>query len=81
MSAAGDLTPRELEVLALVAEGHSLAQVGDVLTLSRCTVKNHCANVHRKLGVHSTLEAIVIAVREGALLPPALTTTAQEGTA
>lgn len=60
-----ELTPKELEVLALFAEGYSLAEIGRLTYRSRATIKNHCANVHRRLGVHSTAEAVLVAVREG----------------
>lgn len=62
------LSARQLEVLTLVADGLSLAQVAEELYLSRATVKNHCANVTRMYGVHSTGEAIVLAVRDGQLV-------------
>lgn len=63
-----DLTPREREVLGLVAEGLGNAAIGARLHVSVNTVRNHVANVLAKLGVHSKLEALSVAVREG-LLP------------
>jgi two-component system response regulator DevR len=63
-----DLTPREREVLELVAEGLGNAAIGQRLHLSVNTVRNHVASVLAKLGVHSKLEALSVAVREG-LLP------------
>lgn len=62
-----DLTARELEVLALVAEGLSNAAIAKRLWLSVNTVRNHVANLLGKLGVHSKLEALSVAVREGLL--------------
>jgi DNA-binding NarL/FixJ family response regulator len=62
-----DLTARELEVLGLVAEGLSNAAIAQRLWLSVNTVRNHVANVLGKLGVHSKLEALAVATREGLL--------------
>lgn len=51
------LTPREREVLGLVAAGHTNAEVGRALWVSPDTVKFHLANVYRKLGVCDRCEA------------------------
>jgi DNA-binding NarL/FixJ family response regulator len=67
-SVGADLTPREREVLSLVAEGLGNADIGRRLHVSVNTVRNHVANVLAKLGAHSKLEALSVAVREG-LLP------------
>ncbi len=63
-----ELTEREREVLALVAEGLSNAAIADRLVVSVHTVRNHIASLSAKLGAHSKLEALSIAVRQG-LLP------------
>ena len=63
-----ELTEREREVLALVAEGLTNAAIAEQLVVSVHTVRNHIANLSAKLGAHSKLEALSIAVREG-LLP------------
>ncbi|GAB3791393.1 response regulator [Nocardioides ungokensis] len=63
-----ELTEREREVLGLVAEGLSNAAIAERLVVSVHTVRNHVANLSAKLGAHSKLEALSIAVREG-LLP------------
>ncbi|GAA4368897.1 response regulator transcription factor [Nocardioides caricicola] len=63
-----DLTEREREVLALLAEGLSNAAIAERMTVSVHTVRNHLANLSAKLGAHSKLEALSIAIREG-LLP------------
>jgi DNA-binding NarL/FixJ family response regulator len=60
-----DLTPREIEVLKLLAEGLSNAMIAERLVLSLHTVRNHVQNVISKLGAHSKLEAVATAVREG----------------
>ncbi len=67
-SGRSDLTEREREVLGLLAEGLSNAAIAKQLTVSVHTVRNHIANLSAKLGAHSKLEALSIAVRDG-LLP------------
>ncbi len=67
-SARSDLTEREREVLALLADGLPNAVIAQRLTVSVHTVRNHIANLSAKLGAHSKLEALSIAVRDG-LLP------------
>jgi DNA-binding NarL/FixJ family response regulator len=62
------LTERERQVLDLVAEGLSNAAIAERLVVSVHTVRNHVANLSAKLGAHSKLEALAIAVRQG-LLP------------
>jgi DNA-binding NarL/FixJ family response regulator len=64
----GELTDRERDVLALVAEGLSNAAIAERLVVSVHTVRNHIASLSAKLGAHSKLEALSIAVRRG-LLP------------
>eukprot|EP01032_Pedospumella_encystans_P005171 gene5171-6141_t len=65
---ANDLTEREREVLGLLSGGLSNAAIAAELTVSVHTVRNHIANLSAKLGAHSKLEALSIAVRDG-LLP------------
>jgi len=60
-----DLTPREREILALVARGHSNQAIADELVVSLNTVRTHVQNILVKLGAHSKLEAAAIAAREG----------------
>lgn len=62
------LSERELEVLALIAEGLSNREVGDRLAIAPGTVKKHADNIYGKLGVHSRLRAVSRA-RELGLLP------------
>ena len=59
------LTARELEVLALVAEGRSNRQVGDALFISAKTASVHVSNILAKLGVASRVEAAAVAHRLG----------------
>ena len=51
------LTRRELEILQLVAEGHSNAQVGRMLWVTEQTVKFHLSNIYRKLDVSNRTAA------------------------
>lgn len=63
--ALGELTPRELEVLALVAEGASNHDIAERLVVSEHTVHRHVTSILRKLGVHSRAAAAVLAARHG----------------
>ena len=65
--AAPSLTPREMEVLRLLAAGRSTRQMAEDLCVSPATVRTHVENVLGKLQAHSRLEAVVVAVREGLL--------------
>jgi DNA-binding NarL/FixJ family response regulator len=60
-----DLGPRELEVLRMMAAGLANKEIADQLYLSLNTVRNHVQHILYKLGVHSKLEAVATAVREG----------------
>jgi PAS domain S-box-containing protein len=57
------LTPRQSEVLALLEEGRSTAQIAAELHLQPETVRNHVRHVLRALGAHSRLEAVAVARR------------------
>jgi DNA-binding CsgD family transcriptional regulator/tetratricopeptide (TPR) repeat protein len=63
--AALNLTPRELEVLALVAQGRTNRQIGTTLFISEKTASVHVTNLLRKLGVTNRTEAAAIAQRVG----------------
>ena len=60
-----ELTEREREILDLLARGLSNADIAQQLTISVHTVRNHVANLSAKLGAHSKLEVLAIAVRNG----------------
>lgn len=64
-----DLTPRELQILELVGEGHSNAQLARKLWITEQTVKFHLTNIYRKLKVTNRTEASRWAQLNG-LLPP-----------
>jgi DNA-binding NarL/FixJ family response regulator len=60
-----DMTPRELEVLVLVARGLDNAEIAQALYLSQHTVKNHVSSILIKLQVENRIQAAVRAVRGG----------------
>lgn len=70
---ARQLTPRELEVLSLLAEGTSGPKIARRLDVSSNTVRTHIQNILTKLQVHSRLEAAAFAVRHGIVKPPTRT--------
>ena len=61
------LTPRELEVLQLVAGGSSNREIGHELMLSEATVKSHLVHIYDKLGVRSRTSAVASAREQGML--------------
>ncbi|GAA5057501.1 response regulator transcription factor [Streptomyces similanensis] len=63
------LTPREEEVLKLVAEGHSSKEIAEILYISVKTVQRHRANLLHKLGLRDRLELTRYAIRAGLVEP------------
>lgn len=61
------LTTRQAQVLSLIANGASTTQIAESLHLSQETVRNHVRNILRRLGVHSRVEAVAVAYRDGLL--------------
>jgi len=61
----GTLTPREQEIMRLLAEGLSSKEVAEKLFISPKTVENHRANIMKKLGLHSTIELIRYSAKLG----------------
>jgi DNA-binding NarL/FixJ family response regulator len=63
------LSPRELEVLQLICQGHSNRTIAQRLDLSVNTVSVHRANIMSRLGVHKTAELVAYALRQGLVGP------------
>jgi DNA-binding NarL/FixJ family response regulator len=63
------LTPREEEVVKLIAEAHTNAQIAQILHLAEKTVESHRANVLRKLGMRDRVELVRYAIKRGLVEP------------
>ena len=63
------LTPREVEVVKLVAEGHTSDEIAGMLFISRKTVDRHRANVLEKLGMRDRVDLTRYAIRRGLISP------------
>ncbi len=64
-----ELTPREEEVVKLVAEAHTTKQIAELLHLSEKTIENHRSNAMRKLGMRDRVELVRYAIRRGLIEP------------
>ena len=67
-SPLANLTPREMEVLRLIAAGNTVKDCADILDLAPSTVDNHKSRLMKKLGVHKVTELTRLAVREGIIV-------------
>ena len=63
------LTPRELQVIKLIAEGHNNRQIAGALVISEKTVERHRANMLEKLGMRDRVELTRYAIRRGLVEP------------
>jgi DNA-binding NarL/FixJ family response regulator len=61
----GTLTPREAEILKLIAEGYKSREIADYLNISVNTVDKHRANIMKKLDLHNASALTAIAIKEG----------------
>jgi DNA-binding NarL/FixJ family response regulator len=59
------LTPRQLEILTLVARGHSTREIGQELNISAKTVESHRAQLSERLGIHDVASLVRFAIRMG----------------
>jgi DNA-binding NarL/FixJ family response regulator len=64
------LSPRELEVLQLICDGHSNKEIADKLDLSANTIAVHRANIMNTLNIHKTAELVVYAIQHGLVTLP-----------
>ena len=66
---ADPLTPREVEVVKLIAEANTSEQIAEMLVISRKTVERHRANILEKLGMRNRVELTRYAIRRGLVEP------------
>ena len=64
-----ELTPREEQVVKLVAEAHTNKEIGELLGLAEKTAENHRSNAMRKLGMRDRVELVRYAIRRGLIEP------------
>ena len=63
------LTPRETEIVKLIAESYSTKQIAETLVISEKTVDRHRTNILEKLGMHDRVELVRYAIRRGLIEP------------
>ena len=66
---ADPLTPRELEIVKLVAEGHTTGEIADTLVIAKKTVEHHRSHILEKLGMRDRVELTRYAIRRGLVEP------------
>ena len=63
----GELSARELDILRLVAEGHTNKEIGELVDLSALTVKSHLSRIARKLGTGDRAHMVALGIRSGVI--------------
>jgi DNA-binding NarL/FixJ family response regulator len=71
--ALASLTPREREILTLIAKGHSNREIARLLYVSESTVKNHISSVYKKVGLAGRSRLVLLAIQNGLVSPGNLT--------
>ena len=69
LSSTEPLTPRELEIVKLIAEAHTNDEIAEMLVISKKTVERHRANMLEKLGMSDRVELTRYAIRRGLIQP------------
>jgi DNA-binding NarL/FixJ family response regulator len=62
-----ELSPREIEVLQLIASGNSNREIGDQLNIGEVTVKSHVTNILSKLSANDRTHAVTIGLKRGVI--------------
>jgi DNA-binding NarL/FixJ family response regulator len=63
------LTPRETEILTLIAKGNSNREIAQTLYVSESTVKNHISSIYKKLKVPGRSRLVLLAIQAGMVRP------------
>ncbi|MFI5271423.1 MAG: response regulator [Ktedonobacterales bacterium] len=63
------LTPRELQMLAMIARGFVAKEIAHTVNISEKTVRNHISNIYRKLDIYDRSQAVLYAIRKGLIAP------------
>lgn len=71
LARGSNLTPREREVVKMLAEGHSVRQIAAILGLSMKTVEAHKFNLMRKLNIHNKAQLVIYAIQKKIVKMPA----------
>jgi DNA-binding NarL/FixJ family response regulator len=62
---ANRLTPRQVQILQLLSDGVPMAKISERLSMTSATLRTHVQNILTRLGVHTKVEAVAIAIRNG----------------
>ncbi|MGE5508995.1 MAG: helix-turn-helix domain-containing protein [Chitinophagales bacterium] len=69
MPVLASLTPREREILTLIAQGHSNREIAKLLYVSESTVKNHISSIYKKVSVSGRSRLVLLAIQNGLVTP------------